>query len=69
MIWLAGVTHVAELFSRKQRVFITMFFEYGWCFGYTYTGFVAYLVRDWRMMQLIISLLSLLGIITVMYVS
>ena len=69
MTWLAGITHVPELFSRKQRVFITMFFEYGFCFGYMYLGLVAYLVRDWRMVQLAISLFTLIGLACVMYVS
>jgi OCT family organic cation transporter-like MFS transporter 4/5 len=51
---------MCELFSSKMRTFAGLFLQLYWAVGMMIMAAIAYFLRDWRMLQLALSVPGLL---------
>ena len=58
-------TQLFEMFDSKRRALVGMGREYLWVLGVFYVAGMGYFVRNWRLLQLILSLTAALGLINV----
>ena len=68
-LWQACLTvafiQLFEMFDSKRRAIVGMGIQYLWVLGFCYVAGMGYFVRNWRHLQLILSLTSALGFINI----
>ena len=60
-----AVTQSVELFDVRRRSILATASHYLWTVAFLYVGVLGYLVRDWRQLQLALSLTSLVGLASI----
>ena len=58
-------TQMIEMFDSKRRAIVGIGLEYLWVLGFFYVAGMGYFVRNWRHLQLILSLTAATGLINI----
>ncbi|XP_013390539.1 solute carrier family 22 member 3-like [Lingula anatina] len=61
--WLTGYLLILEIFPPKQRTYFGILAAFGWNSGALTMALFGYLIRDWKTLQLVISLPALAGVL------
>lgn len=59
----SGLTLITELFGRKYRTFAGIALEFQWVVLYLLLPLIAYFLVNWRYLQLVLSVSSILWVI------